>query len=194
MLRLNRKTYLEALPVLRTKSRKCFRDAYSLERCVDLHSTINFDLLRHLQLSFAHQDYMEFFAVNLPLRSSSSNDRTWPKGWGNASCLRRLPSLKQLDIDFAPMRRVEINEPESYKAWVRQFRSAVLLSSCQRVLLDCLLSFAKQYIQHVPKVRLTGFIKKSTKSKWDRIFQDERNGVHHHVDLEALVVQPYSAL
>jgi len=49
---------------------------------------------------------------------------------------------------------------------------------------DWVLTYAKDYIKHIPQVLLTGYIKNSTKAKWERILADERAGIQHNVVLE----------
>lgn len=65
---------------------------------------------------------------------------------------------------------------------------------CQKILIDWILTYAKEYIAHIlligwtlsytkdyiahiPQVVLTGNIKTLTKMKWEPIFADERAGV-----------------
>jgi hypothetical protein len=40
--------------------------------------------------------------------------------------------------------------------------------------MDWILMFAKPYIENIPKIALTVFIKCPTKAKWDAVFEDQR--------------------
>ena len=52
-------------------------------------------------------------------------------------------------------------------------------TSCQKLIIDWILTFAKPCLEGIPKVILSGYIKHSTKLKWEAIFEDERNGICH---------------
>lgn len=62
------------------------------------------------------------------------------------------------------------------RATCKAMRPGFFITSCQRVIVDWILTFAKEQIEHIPRVILTGYIKKSTKAKWDAIFERARQG------------------
>jgi hypothetical protein len=54
------------------------------------------------------------------------------------------------------------------------------------VLIDWILSFAKQYSQHIFQVHLTGYIKNSVKENWHKILEDDKRGIEYEIDLKAV--------
>ena len=66
------------------------------------------------------------------------------------------------------------------------FEGYPITCSCQKVIVDWILQWAKEYIVQFDKVSLEGYIKNSTKHNWDAILEQERAGIPHPVNLNNL--------
>ena len=60
------------------------------------------------------------------------------------------------------------------------------------MLIDWILSFVKQYSQHIFQVHLTGYIKNSVNENWDKILEDDERGIEYEIDLKAVTKAPMS--
>ena len=63
--------------------------------------------------------------------------------------------------------------------------------ACQKVVVDWILTCAKPFVEKIPLISLTGFIKNSTKARWDEIFEDERKGMHRDMSDEREVIKTW---
>ena len=135
--------------------------------------------LTHIGLNYTNSNYIAFFGAPIGPRST---------GLSIVDCdilsKNSLPNLKRLDIIFRSTRWAPLGDP-----FLPDEEPALSIRrpwSCQKVLTEWILSFAHGHLKHIPQVRLEGCIKRSTKEKWEAIFRDERNGIEHAFDLEAL--------
>lgn len=157
---------------------------------VDLHSWIHgplahvpegFGSIRHLHLDFSHEEYIGFFQVDVtPFR------HTGPPA---ASILSSLTHLTSLQLYFRSPS--DTMDPWGYTGHLNGYTDLQdfqgncdnnFLTSCQKILLDWILTFAKRYIDHIPRVALSGYIKNSTKFKWESILRDRYSGAAYDFD------------
>ena len=191
---------------------KCFSHSYELDSYVQELPRMPLQLahLTILELNFETTDYIYFFGVKVaPFPVASQQGRGG--AWCGAAVLRSLPSLAHLYIRFQPPR----SNPSLYPSerhvrdpwcWVSEYRPvygfgpprsdrcsrwAHAEGTCQRLLTDWILTYAKEYIETIPKVTLCGFIKKDIRDKWQSILWDEREGISHDMTAAKRVIETW---
>ncbi|KAK5134738.1 hypothetical protein LTR08_006113 [Meristemomyces frigidus] len=138
------------------------------------HTCLKF--IRRIQLALQNLDYVDMFGVHLPGIIQYTTDIV--NGELGAKIFKALPNIKYLDLHF------QSTADSSYSPWLAAQHAHNRLSAnaadmdlerlpCQEVLLDRILCFAAEYIIHIPRVELTGFIKTCTKRKWEAILNDD---------------------
>lgn len=202
ILSVDKQVHAELLPFAHKHTCKCFADSDVFRTYIrDLPAApLKFDHLRILELDFSLLDFMFFFGVEItPFDSVEERQYLDPSGmWREATILKHLPALAYLYLRF-PATSDGMNDPghntghlnghESGTDWRGRARSFHI--SCEKVLVDWILTFAFEHIRSIPKITLYGYIKTSTKAKWDRSFnvgndQDERN---EDVEMAKVMVQ-----
>ncbi|KAF2808841.1 uncharacterized protein BDZ99DRAFT_463705 [Mytilinidion resinicola] len=160
-------------------SRKIFLDpgVFGTFYFTDEPMKLDLSTFTHIKLDFMMENFMYFFGLPTPKFS--------PNWRPAAQCLstKHMPNLRHLELNFQSTKHGIQTDPYLWRMFPA--RSAHVLqqpTSCHKILVQWILTAAKKWIQHIPRVELTGYIKTSIKNEWDQILNDERNGVHHSVD------------
>lgn len=159
--------------------------------------------LRHLDLDLEMRNYILFFDVQAaPFNYTAYQTQlVHYRIQGDAKVLRDLPFLQSLRLHFRSTISAADDSAWQYTGtfngheWYCDFRGMRdregFATPCQKILVDWILTYAKDYIQHTPQVQLTGYLKDSTKEKWERIPADERAGVQHDMEEGKRAVQTW---
>jgi hypothetical protein len=93
-----------------------------------------------------------------------------------------LPSLQYLNFHFqTSLPFWGQSAYDSHDPWLRVgIAVGTTRVSCQKVFVDWFFTLAFDSLRHVPLVSYSGHIKDSTRRKWDKIFQDERDEKRVH--------------
>lgn len=179
-------------------TRKCFMERVLLRGYVEQlpNAPFRLDTLQNLELNFTNREFAVFFGMKaVPFRLHHHPDE-----WQQATILKEIPALKNLSIRFrAPLvdrsrdpwvqlgglreayglQPWSWSETRNYCEWKEGHNCLTFEVSCQRTLLDWILTYAVDYIKDVPKVTLCGWIKDDVRERWEGILADERSGTHH---------------
>lgn len=199
----NRQLYEEVKPYLFYRTAKVFTTPTCLRKCVfDFlpRSLGGLQRLCHLDLDFALNSYILFFNVQVaPVRAFDDHNRLQVRG--NAAMLLQLPFLKSLRLHFrSPIGMADdspwqhmgpYNGYERFCDYAGYRDRTGFKTPCQKFIVDWVLTYAKSYIQHIPKVLLTGYIKNSTKAKWDGILAQERAGTPYDERADKQVISTW---
>lgn len=193
ILLLNKTIHKAILPFVRKGTCKCFESAYAMNTyAASFHSRgLSLENLRVLEFDFTNPEYFYVFGVqvapfiNNPQRIFHASRVT------ATDILTGLKGLSHLYLRFtAPSDGAQdpwydtgkynghVNDRRTFDFQGNATHWAV---GCQKVLVDWILTFAKQHIQHIPNITLTGCIKDSIKTKWAKIFEDERGNMGKEV-------------
>jgi hypothetical protein len=148
------------------------------------------ETVRRLELDFTHLEFMDFFGVRV---------RPWLDRQPAlaAQCLNKqyLPNLDCVTLYFRSTIMSAADDPWRYTGASRPFDDDCdhqgrhewegCTSSCQKEIADFILTYALDYVRNVPKVRLDGYIKDSTKKKWEDILRDLCQGRGDQHDMSA---------
>jgi hypothetical protein len=90
--------------------------------------------------------------------------------------ITNIMTLKYLNLHF------QVSPPDAQHAdpWESRYVAEV---SCQKTLVDWILTAALTQIVHVPKITLSGHVKDSTRRKWEPILEDAWRGVKHDMTI-----------
>ncbi|KAF2794800.1 hypothetical protein K505DRAFT_360752 [Melanomma pulvis-pyrius CBS 109.77] len=133
---------------------------------MDSYGMLSFNYLNRVSLNLGNDGYFALFGLNCqPFRLENE--------YPNPRFLEIMKSTQYLELCFRNPFEGWSNDP-----WCTLHDAMDLPAkdrgSCQKIIVDWILTFAKPYIEHIPKIELTGFIKHSTKGKWDTIFEEQR--------------------
>lgn len=168
----------------------------------ELSSPTVFNALRCIELDFSHKEYINFFRVPLqPFRDLKDFGCQ-----GAADDLQGLTEVRELTLVFQSPMSAKLDDPwgytgdhrghPSYYDWSGRRDREGFATSCQKTMVDWILTAAHPYIKHIPKVNLEGAIKHSTKLNWDMILKEEQDGKLHDLGaaLHAIGNMPDDAL
>ena len=199
VLRLKKQIYAELEKYVLNRTCKCFQASMNYIQYLrrSMQNPSLFDTLQTLELDLSFREYIYFFAVPLVPFRYLGDEIFESRFFAEASALVQLPALKHMFLRFrAPL--------EEYDAWgglgkhngywseydTRDWRGNYTWHiSCQRLLIDWILTYAKDFLKQIRNVTLCGFIKNSTKVKWDHILKKEREGIDHHMSHEMLQIE-----
>ncbi|KAF2751942.1 hypothetical protein M011DRAFT_473238 [Sporormia fimetaria CBS 119925] len=124
--------------------------------------------LSHVCLNFSMRDYFTFLGLK---------NEFWGAGFQQMSfnvparMLTRLPNLKNLVVKFRAPRYGPVDSP-----WTQPWPVDALWRSpfaCQKVTTTLILTLMFQYIQHVPRIGVEGYVKDSTRAAFDGVVKSE---------------------
>lgn len=156
--------------------RRCFINPFNfkfiaaeLRFCV---APLPFNALGRLELSFSTKEWFAYFGVE----AKPHLDRDGPVYFGPA--LSYLSSLTELNIRF--------RDPSD--GWHgHPWGQAVKKTSCQTVMVDWIMALLFAEIKHFKIVKLTGFVKKPQKTKWESLLHRKCAGQVHEFDHDTAV-------
>ncbi|KAF2173355.1 hypothetical protein M409DRAFT_15640 [Zasmidium cellare ATCC 36951] len=172
---------------LEIETSKCFTEPSNLNQFIHkLGDPDKFNNFSHVELDFSHRDYMHFFKVEVPPFPQMSDKFGKVGAPDLAATLRDLPHIKSITLRFTSPFDAMMYDPFGYTGeyrndldwyhdWHGNREQDGFATSCQKTIVDWILTFAKEYVQHIPEIKLAGAIKNSTKMKWDLIFKEEKN-------------------
>lgn len=184
ILMISRQVRKEALQAGWEGTRKCFAQASFFCDVANAIETVPFNILNRIQLSMKNPDYFEFFGYLI-----EEDGRVRPHDAKACDGFKKLPNLTTLELRFRdPWNGRQEDQWAQWaylKQWTRDF-------SCSKVTTDWILTLAKQHVQHIHHIIITGYIKHSVREKWERIFADERRGAHYDEseDIQAILNAP----
>ncbi|PPJ53751.1 hypothetical protein CBER1_04582 [Cercospora berteroae] len=173
VLTLNKEIYQLVQPIIRRGTIKNLPYLYVITEGLSPAFAFVNNLTR-LQLTFSDTQYIGFFHLILPgLRHLVYQDDH------HTTALLQLPQLKYLELWFdAPL------DPERSNVWHLQWETQPSLDiekyakvhrfPCRKTMIDWILTAAFPYIQHIPTVNVTGYVKAVTRTKWLEIFRNKR--------------------
>ncbi|KAF2838275.1 hypothetical protein M501DRAFT_1017296 [Patellaria atrata CBS 101060] len=178
ILRLNKQIGEEALYMAWTRTPKYFSmpwHAYGFFRALD---TVPYTALRVLHLDFEMKDWFIFFGVSLP-----GIMNTFRSEFGCGKKLKEITQIQMLTMEFPSTKYGALYDPWAYIDGLLSRGGATYpQTSCQKVLVDWILSFGFEYIKHIPRIELKGCVKDSTRRKWESIFDERREGKFPAID------------
>ncbi|GIZ47407.1 hypothetical protein CKM354_001049800 [Cercospora kikuchii] len=173
ILTLNKEIYQLVQPIIRRRTIKRLCYFYVITEGLNpAYAFVN--NLTRLQLTFSDTEYTSFFHLILPgLRHLVDQDDHHTTAW------LQLPQLKYLELWFdAPL------DPEESNVWLMEWETLpssdidkyaeVHRFPCRKTMIDWILTAAFRYIQHIPTVNFTGYVKTVTRNKWLEIFRNKR--------------------
>ncbi|KAK0334462.1 hypothetical protein LTR02_014145 [Friedmanniomyces endolithicus] len=173
LLAINKATREECISVLRMDTTKRYQDLSLVNEIPRFVPAPCLTWIRRLELALTHIDLIQLFRCEikpfgdyfrgLPLLLTTT-----------ASVLSKaiLPLLKHLELTF-----VSTIEP-TYSPWQivdgrypSQIDPARL--TCQKVLVDMIMCFVPEWVEHIPTIVLGGFIKTATRVKWEHVLNSK---------------------
>ena len=162
-----------------------FRDPWTL---IEVLPSLQGKWLRHISLGFPNSIYFRFLGYD------DQRQVEWP-GQALIRVFGKIPTLARLHLHFQVslprwIERVGIEDQFfSHDPWVRSLPSHPTdLISCQKTLLDWFFTLALEDLRQIPSVTMSGHVKLSTRTKWETILHDERNGTLHDLSAERLTI------
>jgi hypothetical protein len=146
--------------------------------------------LRRISLGFPNSVYFKFLGFNDQRLAKSPSEAP-------IHVLGKIPTLTRLDFHFQvslPRQFQWWNHRGSYYCfshdpWGHLLQShSIELIFCQKTLLDWFFTLALEALRGIQCVTMSGHVKHSTRTKWEAILHDERNGTLHDLSAERLVI------
>lgn len=183
MLFLEKATSAQLWQYLHKRTRKCFAVSSYFSDYIDLglpRAPMRTETLQASELSFANRDLVHFFGVRaVPFRDHEEYFSDAFGMWKKAAVLGDLPLLKHLYLRFrAPMTDsfndswlntghlresyVLPNDSDKYPpacGWRGGHSCRTYHVSCQSIVIDWILTYAVDCINHIPNVTLYGWNK-----------------------------------
>jgi hypothetical protein len=188
IIRANKQVYGEMIKVAWEGTWKQF---YYPDRFLAFANDINpsnYNCLRRISLAFFNSQFLEC----LGMHDDSGDGFAAVQGpYADIGVLRTLPGLVNLNFHFTCFhRRTEdevpgmSNDPWPMTALDALGESMGTIVSCQKVFVDWFFTLAWDKIRGIDRISFTGYVKNSTRVKWERIFLNERRlrGTHDVTD------------
>lgn len=174
LLRVSKQVKDEVLKAGWEGPKRCFIDQQDFTAVADsmVGAAAHFNFLGRIQLSFANKAWFKFFGVKVEPRLRQTEAESL------APYLVRLDSLAYFEIRFRHPNDGYLGDPWGERE---------LVTSCQTVMIDWIMTFAFASIKHIAKINLTGYIKKPQKEKWHEIFRKQRRLENFEFDHQAAV-------
>ncbi|KAF2116184.1 hypothetical protein BDV96DRAFT_598935 [Lophiotrema nucula] len=199
LLCTNKVIHKEASAMIQHSTRKCFFEPTTFEYVCytnlfydNLYHTPQF--LRRIELNFSHWYYYHFFKApeEKPryLQPGDLEEQPWSEighptnrifnvwGLGDVRHLKRLQNLEDLQLRFrSPYDgyKRNVGSVTCMKFFILR-RDGGIHTGCQKIVVDQILTLAFPHLVHIKKVSFCGYIKTSTKQKWDHIFKIAKQG------------------
>ncbi|KAK5117124.1 hypothetical protein LTR85_009055 [Meristemomyces frigidus] len=168
VLTLNKKTHQKIDDWVQKGTRKCFQvqDAFTMYMECLPAAPPSFQHLQILELELHHGAYIHLFEVDVLPFNDHRLETDHGQLYGRARLFAALPHLKELCLRFRAPLFGATSDPWGYTG-----------SFFGQGDFEC-----DSRGNHVYDVVLDGYIKYDTKVKWDHIFDDEGNGIHHDME------------
>ncbi|TKA78133.1 hypothetical protein B0A55_02714 [Friedmanniomyces simplex] len=171
LLELSKATREDAIDVLWKDTTKRYRSADLLLRIPAHIPALYHGYIRRLELALTHVDFIITFRCQI--KPAFICDRALATAPAHVLSKANLPLLKYLQLAF--MSTVEL----AYSPWAhyiggRYFNIDFDRLPCQKTLIDWMMCFVLEWVEHIPVIELSGFIKTQTKAKWERVLNSKR--------------------
>jgi hypothetical protein len=161
---------------------KHFQSHTLLRRMIPLlQENIPYRSLRRISLGLPNKSFLALVGLSVTYEGELSQCGIEP-----LEALQNIPDLEYLHLHYQTGPPMYEKKTANWgwisgDPWVRSRpqESSPCEASCQKFMVDLVLTFALQYIRHVPHITMSGHIKDSTRAKWEHIFDDERRQVAH---------------
>ncbi|KAK0264906.1 hypothetical protein LTS09_001314 [Friedmanniomyces endolithicus] len=170
LLELSRATRDECMYVLCKDTTKRYMSLEPLKDIPRCFPALYLTYLRRLELALTYIDFIDFFRCQIRPFNDPSLRYERPRTSARVLSKANLPLLRHLELNF-----MSTIEPD-YSPWIdfgRHFFVPVTIDCdklpCQKALVEMILCFVPRWVEHVPIVELTGFIKTETKREWERV-------------------------
>ncbi|KAF2500932.1 hypothetical protein BU16DRAFT_533676 [Lophium mytilinum] len=180
LMRSCKQIFAESHQIAWESSRLNFKSLSLADRCLPrIQNTVSYNTLSHVCLSFKASEYLHFFSM-VSLETQHNARVAAPAG--ALLSKNNLPNLKSLGFNF--LRPYEALRIEPWQNWDDSGPHA-----CQKVMSDWILAHAKEFVEHIPRVYIEGYIKTSVKNKWEGIFKAQQTGNHVDLSNELLAIR-----
>ncbi|KAF2642601.1 hypothetical protein P280DRAFT_269137 [Massarina eburnea CBS 473.64] len=174
LLQTSKQVCLEVLEVGWEATTKYFMDLQVFANVADsrIGPAVQYNCLRKIQLDFTHAGWLKFFGARINSGIPVSFAMNESESKGHYLGISKLPKLSRLEMRF--YRPVEHRDDQWDDQWHGD-SGHELLSHCQSVFVDMICTFAYPFVKHIRHIKLMGFVKKETKTKWENIYAGKRD-------------------
>jgi hypothetical protein len=177
ILRVSKQRRDEGLRASWEGLRRCFVNSCNFDFIAmtvvrGLNVALPFNLLGRIELSFTTREWFAYFGVKFEPHLHREESAIFSDNLGS------LSSLTELNIRFRDPSDGWLGYP-----WGR----AAKKTSCQTVMVDWIMVLAFAEIKHFRIVKLTGYVKKPQKAKWESLLRSKCAGQVHEFDHVAAV-------
>lgn len=199
---VNRQIQNEYLKVLFENTYKHFKRTWDFVEMIPYMQTIHFNCLRRISLGLMNSEFFDLIGVyaDRDLRSLFQSGHT-----PAIEMLGHIETLECLNFHFQMSPQVEYDVPDAdfeipwrtfADPWAHKWSTRPPHVSCQKIIVDWILTLAFDYIRQIREVTLSGHVKLSTRAKWETIFADEQKGIRHDMtdSINEIAMTPFSQL
>jgi len=169
LLAINKAIREECISVLRMDTTKRYQDLSLVNEISRFVPAACLTWIRRLELALTHIDFIQLFQCEIkPFADYSRGLPLLPTTTASVLSKANLPLLKDLELTF-----VSTIEP-TYSPWQivdgrypSQIDPARL--TCQKLLVEMIMCFVPEWVEHIPTIVLGGFIKTATRVKWEHV-------------------------
>ncbi|KAK0265550.1 hypothetical protein B0A54_02396 [Friedmanniomyces endolithicus] len=173
LLAINKATREDCISVLRLDTTKRYMDLWLVEQIPRYVPAPCLTWIRRIELAFTHIEFIEMFQCQI--RPFGDHFRQLPPGFittANVLSKANLPLLKHLELTFTSTIEPIYSPWVSYEGY-RPHHIDYGRLPCQKVLVDMILCFVPKWVEHIPTIKLGGFIKTETRKKWERVLNSK---------------------
>jgi hypothetical protein len=181
---MNRQLHREAMRAAWKDTVKWFSDPSDLESFLRLCSTERLPehLTMDIKLCFSSTQYLYFFEADMKcIRGAYPYPQ---RTAGQIFPLMLATGVKHLTLDFESTK-----QPYSWNPWIchqHAINRNPSRHTCQKMIVEWILRWAKPYLVMLPSVSFGGYIKHSTRTPWDAILRQEQQGSSQSVGVDHL--------
>ncbi|KAK3110228.1 hypothetical protein LTR53_015692 [Teratosphaeriaceae sp. CCFEE 6253] len=205
ILRTNKTVRQEMQNIMQHHVTKRFGRAHIFDELTFLPEFPRLDFLSRLQLALSDRDFLHFIGADVECAEPHRIYSDFPGC--PAVALSTMPNVRYLEFYFESIHSCKgclrpcakpIRDDQNGNDEPGLTTGACELERpCRKAMVDYVLCFAYEYVKHISKINLTGYIKDSTKQRWLRLLHivyDRRNSDVQRLDerLEALRSTPAS--
>ncbi|KAI4695848.1 uncharacterized protein J4E88_000018 [Alternaria novae-zelandiae] len=146
---------------------------YHLSQEVVLLKLRGYSLLNHISLSLTNDEYLAFVGYDTCYRPDGAIKSK--ASYTNQDCLKQLTTittLRHIILQFQVLKPEHyiVSSKISWDPWGLQDPERRI--SCQKKLVDIVLTLGYELLQRIRKVTISGHVKTSNRVKWDPLLRD----------------------
>ncbi|KAF2500931.1 hypothetical protein BU16DRAFT_185878 [Lophium mytilinum] len=153
------------------------------------------NVLTHIGLSLSLMEYIYFFGVRVQPWLDEGRITSPPPA---QEFFCNVPTLQRLGIKFPSPMYGQFTDPWCIDRCEKNYRGpeGELPMGCHNTVVDWIMIFATQYVGHIPKVYLEGYVKNSIQAKWRGIFDSQNSGTEIDLrnEMTAIELIPFEDL